>query len=151
MPTLNSQIKKMVKSWGKYRNPKELEKDVKVLLDNVVKTVRNKFEFTLHDQFKRSKLQFGYEAAKLQYVLRGVYTPDWVVYKDKQRTKVKFVVEAKGYFRREQKRIMAACKKQHPKLDMRIVFYRYRKADIKWAEKHGFKYAIGRVPKDWLK
>lgn len=151
MRTLNRQVKEIFRSWDKYRNPKELEKDVKALLDNVVKTVRNKFEFTLHDQFKRSGIQFGYEAAKLQYVLRGVYTPDWVVFKDKNRKKVKFVVEAKGYFRPIQKRIMAAVKQQYPKLDMRIVFYRYRKADVKWAEKHGFTYAIGKIPKDWLK
>lgn len=150
-PNLNKQIQHLVQSWGKYKNPKELEKDVKSLLDNVVKRTRNKFEFSLNEQLKRSDRHFGYEVARYPYWIKGIYYPDWVIFKDKDRKRIDFLIEAKGYFRPESKRKLVAVKKYHPDVDIRIVFYRRRERDIKWAERHGFKYAIGKIPKEWLK
>ena len=45
---------------------------------------------------------------------------------------------------------MAAVKKQHPDLDIRMVFYSRSKTNIRWAEKYGFPYAIGKIPEEWL-
>lgn len=45
---------------------------------------------------------------------------------------------------------MVAVKRQHPDLDIRIVFYSKKLKDIKWAERHGFPYAIDEIPKEWL-
>jgi hypothetical protein len=45
---------------------------------------------------------------------------------------------------------MIAVKKQHPEKDIRLLFYRANKAYIKWAEKHGFVYAIEKIPSEWL-
>lgn len=147
---LDQRIRRLVRSWKKYHNPKELEKDVKGLLDSVVARVRNKFEFELHDQLKQSGRHFGYESVKFPYILTGWYLPDWVIYTDSTRTKVDFAIEAKGYFRPESKRKLVSVKKEHPWLDLRLVFYAHRKKDVRWAEKHGFKYAIKTIPEEWL-
>jgi hypothetical protein len=45
---------------------------------------------------------------------------------------------------------MVAVKHLHPELDIRIVFYALVKQNIKWAERHGFKWAVGTIPKEWL-
>ena len=68
-----------------------------------------------------------------------IRTPTGVVY-----------IEAKGYFRPEAKRKLVAVKKQHPEKDIRIVFYSRNKQYIKWAEKTGFRYAIGTIPTEWM-
>jgi hypothetical protein len=52
---------------------------------------------------------------------------------------------------------MLAVKESHPDKDIRFVFQANNKIHPKsvtrysdWAEKHGFKYAIGEAPKDWF-
>jgi hypothetical protein len=62
----------------------------------------------------------------------------------------KIYIEAKGHFRPEAKRKMVAVKKLHPAMDIRIVFYSFKTKDIRWAEKNGFPYSIGKIPEDWL-
>jgi predicted nuclease of restriction endonuclease-like RecB superfamily len=109
--------------------------------------VRNEFEKKLWRKAKRAKCKVEYEPERIPYILSGYYIPDFVL--DTPLGKV--YVEAKGYFRPEAKRKLVAVKKQHPELDLRIVFYTERTAYIKWATRHGFRYAIGTIPADWLK
>lgn len=111
-----------------------------------MKKPRNKFEISLHRQLKKAKASFKYESEKIPYYFSGHYIPDFVI--DTQVGKV--YVEAKGYFRPEHKRKMVAVKKLHPTMDIRIVFYAFRKKDIAWAEKHGFPWAIAKIPVEWL-
>ena len=110
-----------------------------------MKSPRNKFEKRLYDDLKKSKVDFGYETVKLPYVIYGTYNPDFYL------AKKKIYIEAKGHFRPEAMRKMVAVKAAHPELDIRIVFYSKNKKYIKWAEKYGFPYAIGDIPKEWLK
>lgn len=110
------------------------------------KEPRNKFEKKLYDQLKKSKVPFKYESTRIPYVIAGHYIPDFII--DTVRGKV--YVEAKGYFRPEHKRKMAAVKRQHPEIDLRILFYAHKVKDIKWAEKNGLKYAISVIPEEWL-
>jgi predicted nuclease of restriction endonuclease-like RecB superfamily len=108
--------------------------------------LKNKFEKKIHDQLKKAKVNFKYEGTKIPYVLSGHYIPDFVI---KTKTGVVYV-ETKGYLRPEHKRKMAAVKRQHPELDIRILFYSKNVGYIRWANKHGFKYAIETIPEDWL-
>lgn len=110
------------------------------------KTPRNRFEKKLHQQLKKAKVNFKYEPVKLPYVLSGHYIPDFVLY----RPDGMVYIEAKGYFRPEHKRKMVAVKKAHPTIDLRIVFYSFKTKDVRWAEKNGFPYSIGTIPKDWI-
>ena len=111
-----------------------------------MRKTRNKFEKRLHTQLKRSKVDFKYEPEKIAYVLSGHYIPDFVL----TTPAGKIYIEAKGHFRPEAKRKMVAVKKLHPAMDIRIVFYSFKSKDIRWAEKNGFPYAIGKIPEEWL-
>lgn len=93
-----------------------------------------------------SKTSFKYEAEKIPYVIAGHYNPDFIV----STPHGKIYIETKGYFRPDAKRKMVAVKRQHPNLDIRIVFYAKKKSDIRWAERYGFAYSIGKIPKEWL-
>lgn len=109
--------------------------------------MRNKFEHDIARQLRRGKVKHKYECRKIPYYWVGHYTPDWEVTNGCGDV---FILEAKGYFRAEDKRKLLAVRKTNPTLDIRIVFYRYSKVNVKWCEKHGFLYAIQKVPKEWL-
>jgi predicted nuclease of restriction endonuclease-like RecB superfamily len=111
-----------------------------------LRKTRNNFEKKLHTQLKRTKVSFKYEPEKIAYVLSGHYIPDFVL----QINGNTIYVEAKGHFRPEAKRKMVAVKKCHPTMDIRIVFYSFKAKDIRWAEKNGFPYSIGKIPEEWL-
>lgn len=110
------------------------------------KKTRNKFEKKIELQLKRAKCVFTYESEKIPYVLAGHYLPDFVL----TTPTGKVYIETKGYLRPEHKRKMSAVKKQHPNLDIRILFYAAKKQYIKWAEKVGFKWAVDKIPTEWI-
>ncbi len=114
--------------------------------------LRNKFEKQVSKQLKRLKVSFGYETERLNYTLSGSYLPDFVIVMSDSR---KVYVETKGYLRSEDKRKLVAVKKQHPLIDLRILFYPFKsqKREIqytRWAIKNKVPYAIGKIPKEWF-
>lgn len=109
-------------------------------------TTKNKFEARIEAELKKCKAKYKYESEKIPYILARHYIPDFVI-----ETKTgKIYLECKGYFRPEHKSKMAAVKKMHPELDIRIIFYSHNRTNVRWAEKHGFKYAFYTIPEDWL-
>lgn len=112
-----------------------------------MKKTRNKFETKIEAQLKRSKLKYVYEGRKIPYVLARHYIPDFIV----KTPTGDLYIECKGYLRPEHKSKMVAVKKQHPNIDLRILFYAFNKKYVKWAEKNGFKYAFETIPSDWLR
>lgn len=110
------------------------------------KKPRNIFERAEHRRLKRLKVSFEYESDKIAYVLAGHYTPDFTI----KTPTGKIYVELKGYFRPADKSKLRAVKRCNPKYDIRIVFYREVRSYVKWCEKYGFKYAIEKIPKEWL-
>ena|SRR5690348_12143491 len=111
-----------------------------------MKKTRNKFERKIQKQLKKAKVVFTYESEKIPYVLARHYIPDFIVV----TTSGLVYIETKGHLRREDKAKLAAVKRQHPNIDLRIVFYSRNKTHIKWAEKNGFRYAFESIPKEWL-
>lgn len=107
---------------------------------------RNKFEARIEAQLKNEKVAFSYETEKIPYTISGNYIPDFIVLSPKG----KIYLETKGHFRPEAKRKMVAVKKIHPELDLRIIFYSMSKQNVRWANKHGFRYAFHSIPDDWL-
>ena len=111
-----------------------------------MKKLKNKFEAKIYEQLKKSKLVFYYEEERFPYVLSRHYIPDFKI-----RTRTGYLyIEVKGYLRPEHKAKMVAVKRQHPEIDLRILFYAPKKEYIKWAEKNGIKYAISVIPQEWL-
>lgn len=109
--------------------------------------MRNQFEKDTFKYLSKRKVSFTYETEKIPYILVCHYIPDFIV--DVPNGKV--YIECKGYLRPEDKRKLIAVKRQNPKLDIRILFYRCNKKQINWAVRNSFKYAIKTVPLDWLK
>lgn len=107
---------------------------------------KNQFEARLETQLAKAKVKFKYEAIKIPYILARHYIPDFIV----ETPLGKIYIEAKGYFRPDARSKMAAVKRQHPELDIRIVFYKFTKANERWATKHGFKFAFNTIPQEWL-
>lgn len=107
---------------------------------------KNKFEARIYKQLQRAKVAFKYESEKIPYILARHYIPDFIV----STSTGKVYIECKGYLRPEAKAKMVAVKKLNPHMDIRILFYAPNKKNIKWAERHGFKYAFEVIPKEWL-
>ena len=101
-------------------------------------------------------IPYGYEPEKLGYYVERHYIPDLSV--------GKMIVELKGYLRQDSQRKMKAIKAQYPDLDVRFVFQKAsatiqgakkRKDGSKmtcgeWADRQGFVWAEGTIPKEWL-
>lgn len=113
--------------------------------------MRSAFERTLAQQLKRAKVGFKYESTKVPYTISHVYNPDFILDNG-------IIIEAKGYFRPGDIAKMRAVKAQNPDLDIRFVFMDADKripgqktTHGQWAERHGFPYASGKIPEEWLK
>lgn len=100
-------------------------------------------------------LSIEYETEKLDYVIERNYIPDFVVkFKDGR----KMYIEAKGWFRPEDRSKMKAVKRKHPDLDIRIIFPSNNKLNkhsktrySDWCDNVGFPYHVGtQVPREWL-
>jgi predicted nuclease of restriction endonuclease-like RecB superfamily len=111
------------------------------------KKTRNRFEYRIESQLRRAKAVFEYETEHIPYVLARHYIPDFIITTPTGRV----YIECKGYLRPEHKSKMVAVKRQHPEIDLRILFYSLNKTYIKWAERNGFRWAIAKLPKDWLR
>lgn len=90
--------------------------------------------------------------AILRYNTPSTYLPDF-------RTRSGILIESKGYFDGRSRAKMLRVKKQNRDSDIRIVFQRANNKIGKspssltywqWAEKHGFAWSEGNIPKDWL-
>lgn len=110
---------------------------------------RSGFERTLIQQLKAAKAKFEYESIKLPYTIEHHYVPDFILGNG-------VIIEAKGYMRTTDVAKMRAVKRNHPDLDIRFVFMDASKRLGKkttygqWAERHGFPWADGRIPEEWL-
>jgi predicted nuclease of restriction endonuclease-like RecB superfamily len=107
---------------------------------------RNKFEQKIQKQLRKAHATFSYETVRVPYILARNYIPDFILSTPMGRV----FLECKGYFRAEAKAKMAAVKKQHPEMDLRIIFYAKNEKNIKWGEKLGIPWAIGKIPKEWI-
>ena len=81
----------------------------------------------------------------------ALYLPDFIVGK-------KIIIETKGHFDKDDRRKMRDVKRCNPQLDIRLVFQKDNKLSkakrskkySQWAEYHGFKWAIGVIPDEWI-
>jgi hypothetical protein len=113
---------------------------------------RSRLEERLAKWLDLNGFAFEYESLKLDYKIQAVYKPDFILPNG-------VILEAKGYFKPEDRRKMLAVKKQHPDLDIRLVFQSPHNTLTKqskttygmWATKNGFPWCHERnIPSDWL-
>jgi predicted nuclease of restriction endonuclease-like RecB superfamily len=101
-----------------------------------------------------NKFTIEYESEELEYKIVRVYIPDFVLeFKDGR----KIYIEAKGWLRPDDRDKLIAVKRDHPELDIRIIFQADNKLNKRarmrysdWAAKHGFPFAVGEIPKEWF-
>lgn len=113
-----------------------------------VKKYRSGWERHIADLFKKNKVKFEYETETLVY--EKEYKPDFILSNG-------IMIEAKGYFKPQDRTKMIQVKRGNPDKDIRFWFQRDNKVTKKmaysdWCKKHGFKYHIGdTLPSGWLK
>ena len=112
---------------------------------------RSKFEAGIAASLNQRRVPFKYEGLTLDYIIEAKYKPDFILPNG-------VIVEAKGFFRPEDRRKMLAVKKQHPDLDIRLCFLngnekisRAKKSITygQWATRHGFQWSSRFVPNSW--
>ena len=94
---------------------------------------------------------YGYESMNVIYKVDHRYTPDFVLPNG-------ILVEVKGYFTSEDRGKLLKVKKQHPHLDIRLLFGNAKNKLSKkskttyamWCDKHGFPWAEKKLPDSWL-
>lgn len=115
---------------------------------------KSKLEVSVFENLKKRKARIRYEGIKFSYTLRRNYVPDIEV---SLPGGGKRYIEVKGYLRPEDRAKMIAVKRDNPEIDIRFLFAKDNKITRSklrysdWAKKYGFEYAIGEVPKEWLR
>lgn len=154
---MNVRKEKQLRKYSKLKKAKRSKKykpsSLKLLKRKNGKTG---LELDFEEQLKKNVVvSFSYETEKLPYLLERRYVPDYIVTK-KDGTKV--YLEVKGYLRPTDRSKMIAVKKMNPELDIRFCFAKDNKLKASsnttysmWAEKNGFPWCIGVIPKVWFK
>ena len=116
---------------------------------------KSKLEASVAERLDVIGIEYEYEGDELQYSIPKKYIPDFV-YELPNGQRV--YLEIKGWFRYEDMQKMRAVKRDNPDLDIRLVFAHdgraYSGSEMRysdWADKNGFPYCIGDVPKHWSK
>lgn len=97
-------------------------------------------------------VSFTFEEDKIGYTVDHTYTPDFKLPNG-------IYIETKGYFAPADRGKHLAIKKQNPSLDIRFLFQnpntklssKSKTTYANWCAKHGFLYAKGTVPEEWIK
>jgi hypothetical protein len=110
------------------------------------------------DNIEGKPIDARYEADTFEFKVSETrkYTPDWTVHKKNGRL---VYLEYKGVLDGKTRKKMKLMKRQHPKLDIRLIFekagnkiYRGSKTTYgEWATQHGFKWEDNVMPKDCKK
>ena len=115
---------------------------------------RSGFEHKVSDQLKENKIKFEYETTVIPYIkpeTKHTYTIDFTLPNG-------ILVETKGRWVAEDRKKHLLIKKQHPELDIRIVFMsgktKIRKGSKTtygdWCDKHKIPWAEKQIPLDWF-
>ena len=114
---------------------------------------RSKFEIRIAADLGKKKIKFDYEPKTFTYVPKiRSYTPDFYI-KEKD-----FYIEAKGRLTTNDRVKHLMIKEQWQDLDVRFIFVQADNKILKgskttyadWCDKHGFLWAQGTIPKEWM-
>lgn len=116
--------------------------------------VKSKLEKRVADDLTARGVKYLYEKDKVPYIIpesKHVYTPD---FKIPHRP---WILETKGNLDYTERVKLLHIKASNPDLDLRLVFQRdnvIRKGSktkySDWSNANNFKWAVGRVPDEWL-
>ena len=113
---------------------------------------RSRLEGRIAKWMELNGLDYEYESLKLNYVVEATYTPDFVLPNG-------VMLEAKGWFRPDDRRKLLAVRKANPEADIRLVFQQPNNTLSKtsktsyadWATKNGFPWCnASQIPVEWF-
>ena len=115
---------------------------------------RSGFEHKVSDQLKENKIKFEYETTVIDYIkpqTNHTYTIDFTLPNG-------ILIETKGRWVLEDRKKHLLIKKQHPELDIRMVFQssktKIRKGSkttyAMFCDKHDIPWAEKTIPESWL-
>lgn len=115
---------------------------------------RSGFEYTVAQALGAAGVAFDYEPEdeRLEYRVEETrrYLPDFKI--------GEILVECKGRLTAADRKKLVLVKKQHPAIDLRLLFQFDNKLSPRsptrysvWATKHGFQWAVGTIPEGWLR
>jgi hypothetical protein len=116
---------------------------------------RSGFEHKVSEQLSEQKIKFEYENTVIDYIkpeTHHKYTIDFTLPNG-------ILIETKGRWVIEDRKKHLLIKKQHPELDIRLVFQsaktKIRKGSKTtygdWCDKHGIIWAEKKIPESWFK
>ena len=115
-----------------------------------VKGKRSSFEAKIEEELQKLGVDYQYEGKSFRYYESHMYTPDFVLGNG-------ICLEVKGWFTAADRQKALTVQKMYPELDIRFIFGKNNKmskySDSRysdWCIAHGFKYAIGSVPPEWI-
>ena len=112
---------------------------------------RSGFEGQVADDLSNNGVYWEYEQRKYNLVIPRSYTPDFVLGNG-------IVLEVKGYFDQEDRRLIKLFKEQHSDVDIRMVFQKPHQKLTKtgrmtyatWCDRYNVPWCQGpEIPKDW--
>ena len=113
---------------------------------------RSGLEEKVADLLVELGVKYEYETKKVGYTIEHVYTPDFVLPNG-------VILECKGYWDAADRRKVKAVKKQHPELDLRMVFQapfntiskKSKTTYAKYCDKLGIPWtSFSNIPLKWL-
>lgn len=120
----------------------------------VAKGYRSGFEERIAQELLEKNVPFTFESEVIRYLKPAKvsrYTPDFKLSNG-------IIIETKGRFLVADRQKHLLIKEQHPDIDIRFVFSNPNARISKkssttyadWCEKHGFMYAKGSIPNEWM-
>lgn len=112
---------------------------------------RSGLEGRVADDLTNNGVYWEYEQRKYNLVIPRSYTPDFVLGNG-------IVLEVKGYFDQEDRRLIKLFKEQHSDVDIRMVFQKPHQKLTKtgrmtyatWCDRYNVPWCQGpEIPKDW--
>ena len=116
---------------------------------------RSGFESEVAHELKAQGIKYEYEKHKFDVIIPRSYTPDFVLSDEEGKQRV---IEVKGYFDSEDRRLIRIFKEQHPDVDLRMCFQKPHQKLSKtakmsyamWCDKHNIPWCKGPcLPKRW--
>ena len=115
---------------------------------------RSGFEHKVSEQLTEQKIKFGYEDTVVEYTIperKSKYTVDFTLPNG-------ILVETKGRWVAADRKKHLLIKKQHPELDIRMVFQNPKAKISKgskttyasYCDKHGIQWAEKQIPESWI-
>ena len=114
---------------------------------------RSRLEENISDLMTELGVDHDYEATKIPYTIEHVYTPDFFL------PNKHIYLEAKGYWRPEDRRKIKTIKEQNPDIDLRMIFQhpfntiskKSKTTYAQWCERYGILWSsYHNLPLEWL-